>query len=147
MEGTPEDERLKLFKTLFRGREDIFVLRWEKDKKKGYMPAYSYDPYMYRLHKQRGGTFKNYKYKTYLRLDDFQIKKHLKGTQAIGVYPLLKNNTSSFIVADFDKEGWQEQSKQALSVCEEFNIPAYLERSRFRIGNAVFVPSPNIGKG
>lgn len=140
MEGTPEDERLKLFKTLFRGREDIFALRWEKDKKKGYMPAYSYDPYMYRLHKQRGGTFKNYKDKTYLRLDDFQIKKHLKGTQAIGVYPLLKNNTSSFIVADFDKEGWQEQSKQALSVCEEFNIPAYLERSRFRIGNTVFLP-------
>lgn len=139
VEGFPENERLSLFRNLFKGREDVFALRWEKGKKKGYMPAYSYDPYMYRLHKQRGGTFKNYKDKTYLKLDDFQIKKHLEGTQTIGIYPLLKDNTSAFIVADFDKEGWQEQSKQALSICREFEIPAYLERSRSGNGGHVWV--------
>lgn len=138
-EGLPGGERLNLFRNLFKGREDVFALRWEKGKKKGYIPAYSYDPYMYRLHKQRGGSFKNYKDKTYLRLDDFQIKKHLEGTQAIGVYPLLKDNTSNFIVADFDNEGWQKQSKQALSICKEFDIPAYLERSRSGNGSHVWV--------
>ncbi|MCX2681609.1 hypothetical protein OOZ15_16770 [Galbibacter sp. EGI 63066] len=94
------------------------------------MPAYSYDPYMYRLHKQRGGTFKDYKDKTYLRFDDFQLSRHLEGRQAAGIYPLLQDNTSWFIAADFDKKDWQEQSQKAIKLCEKFNIPAYLERSR-----------------
>lgn len=64
--------QIQFFRTLFRGREDVFALRWEKSTKRGYMPAYSYDPYMYRLHKQRGGTFKDYTDKTYLQLDNYQ---------------------------------------------------------------------------
>lgn len=76
-------EQIQLFKSLFKGREDVFALRWEKGSKSGYMPAYHYDPYMYRLHKQKGGTFKNYKDKSYLKLDDHQISKHINGSQFI----------------------------------------------------------------
>ena len=43
------------------------------------MPAYQYDPYMYRLHKIKGGSFKDYNDKTYLPLTDQHIKKHLNG--------------------------------------------------------------------
>ena len=103
------------------------------------MPAYSYDPYMYRLHKQKGGSFKDYKDKTYLRLDDYQLSKHLKGKQFIGVYPLLKDNTSWFIVADFDKKDWQKQSQKAIQACEKHHLPAYLERSRSGNGGHVWV--------
>ncbi|NQX85443.1 MAG: hypothetical protein HRT67_06000 [Flavobacteriaceae bacterium] len=88
--------QIQLLKSLFKGREDVFALRWEKTNKSGYMPAYSYDPYMYRLYKQKGGTFKDYKDKTYLKLNDYQLSKHLKGEQFIGIYPLLKDNTSWF---------------------------------------------------
>ncbi len=49
-----DNKQIQLFRSLFKGREDVFALRWEKLNKSGYMPAYSYDPYMYRLHKQRG---------------------------------------------------------------------------------------------
>lgn len=139
MQYDSDSKKLALFGSLFKGREDVFALRWEKENKKGYMPAYSYDPYMYRLHKQKGGSFQNYKDKTYLKLDDIQIKKHLEGKQSIGIYPLLKDNTSKFIVADFDKEGWQEQTKKAISICEEFDIPAYLERSRSGNGGHVWI--------
>ncbi len=83
--------QIQLLKSLFKGREDVFALRWEKANKSGYMPAYSYDPYMYRLHKQRGGTFKDYKDKTCLKLDDYQLSKHLKGDHFIGIYPLLNS--------------------------------------------------------
>lgn len=133
------NEQIKLFCSLFKGREDVFALRWEKSTKSGYMPAYSYDPYMYRLHKQKGGTFKNYKDKSYLKLDDYQVAKHLNGQHFIGIYPLLKNNTSWFIIADFDKKDWQEQCKKAVEVCEKNNIPAYLERSRSGNGGHVWV--------
>lgn len=56
-----EHEKLNLFKSLFKGREDVFSIRWDKGNKSGYMPAYYYDPYMYRLHKMKGGRFKDYK--------------------------------------------------------------------------------------
>ncbi|ELR69908.1 type III restriction enzyme, res subunit [Fulvivirga imtechensis AK7] len=102
-----EHEKLNLFKNLFKGREDVFAVRWEKGNKSGYMPAYHYDPYMYRLHKMKGGTFKDYKDKTYLPLTDQQLLKHFNGEQLIGIYPLLQGNTSWFIAADFDKEKWR----------------------------------------
>jgi hypothetical protein len=59
---------IALFKSLFKGREDIFATRWEKGNKSGYMPVYHYDPYRYKIHKMKGGTFKDYKEKKYLPL-------------------------------------------------------------------------------
>ena len=111
-------DKLHIFKSLFKGREDVFAIRWEKGNKKGYMPAYFYDPYMYRTHRIRGGTFKNFNDKRYLKLSDDEIEKHLKGEQQIGLYPLLQDNTSWFIAADFDKENWIEQCRKFLKVCE-----------------------------
>lgn len=134
-----DDDKIKLFFSLFKGREDVFAKRWEKSNKSGYMPAYSYDPYMYRLHKQQGGTFRDYKDKFHLKLDEHQLSKHLNGNQCIGIYPLFKDNTSWFIAADFDKKGWQEQSKKAIEICEENDMPAYLERSRSGNGGHVWI--------
>lgn len=134
-----ENEKLNLFKSLFKGREDVFAIRWEKAKKSGYMPAYHYDPYMYRLHKMKGGTFKDYKDKTYLPLTDQQFLKHFNGEQYIGVYPLLQDNTSWFIAADFDKAEWADECRTFLNICNEQNIPAYLERSRSGKGGHVWI--------
>jgi superfamily II DNA or RNA helicase len=128
-----------IFKSLFKGREDVFAVRWDKDNKGGYMPAYRYDPYLYRIHKMKGGTFQNYKDKTYLQLTDTEVKKHLNGEQLIGVYPLLIDNTSWFMVADFDKENWIEESKKFVLACNEKNIPVYLERSRSGNGSHVWI--------
>lgn len=140
------EEQILLVKSLFTGREDVFALRWEKParsadggSKSGYMPAYSYDPYMYRLHKQKGGTFKDYQDKVYLKLDDHQLSKHLKSEQFIGIYPLLKDNTSWFIVADFDKKDWKSKYQKAIKICKANGIPAYLERSRSGNGGHVWV--------
>jgi hypothetical protein len=50
-----KDDRLNLYKSLFKGREDVFAFRWEKGGKSSYMPAYSFDPYRYRQHQMKGG--------------------------------------------------------------------------------------------
>ena len=133
------NEHIQLFLSIFKGREDVFAIRWEKGNKSGYMPAYFYDPYRYRLHKINGGTFKDFTEKSFLPLNDNQILKHLKGEQQIGLYPLLKDNTSMFVVADFDKENWQQECKDFISLCEAKNIPAYLERSRSGNGGHVWI--------
>lgn len=128
---------IPLFRSIFHSREDVFAIRWEKpartsggENKSGYMPAYHYDPYHYRVHKMKGGTFQNYPHKTYLPLADNEIRKHLDGIQQIGVYPLLQDNTSWFLVADFDGQNWKGEAVAFLNACKSKGIPAYLERSR-----------------
>ncbi len=54
------DHHIELIQQLFRCRKDVFAIRWEKGSKKGYMPAYSYDPYVYKQHKIGGGTLANF---------------------------------------------------------------------------------------
>lgn len=135
----PDQSNVDIFKSLFKGREDVFAVRWEKGNKSGYMPAYFYDPYHLRAHKMNGGTFQNYNEKSHLKLTDEQIQKHLDGLQQIGVYPLLEENNSWFLVADFDKANWQDEAIAFLNACKEKQIPAYLERSRSGNGGHVWV--------
>ena len=135
----PDQSNVDIFKSLFKGREDVFAVRWEKGNKSGYMPAYFYDPYHLRAHKMNGGTFQNYNEKSHLKLTDEQIQKHLNGLQQIGVYPLLEENTSWFLAADFDKANWQDEAIAFLNACKEKQIPAYLERSRSGNGGHVWV--------
>ncbi|MGV7107479.1 TOTE conflict system archaeo-eukaryotic primase domain-containing protein [Flavobacterium sp. U410] len=132
-------KNINTFRSLFKGREDVFSVRWEKLGKSGYMPAYQYDPYHYRAHKMNGGTFANYPHKTYLPLTDNEIQKQLNGVQQIGIYPLLQDNTSWFLVADFDKQNWKEEAVTFLNTCKKNNIPAYLERSRSGNGGHVWI--------
>ena len=131
--------QIQLFKSVFKGRDDVFAIRWEKADKSGYMPAYYFDPYRYRAHKMKGGTFQNYTDKTYLKLTDDEIAKHIKGEQLIGIYPLLADNTSWFLAADFDEANWVEDARKFLKACSEKNIPAYLERSRSGNGGHVWI--------
>lgn len=103
------------------------------------MPAYRYDPYLYRVHKMKGGTFQNYLDKTYRKLTDEEIQKHLLGEQFIGIYPLLQDNTSWFIVADFDKDSWVEESQRLIHACNESDVPVYMERSQSGNGGHIWI--------
>ncbi|MCG8700392.1 MAG: hypothetical protein MI922_20220, partial [Bacteroidales bacterium] len=132
-------KQIQLIKSLFKGREDVFAVRWKNKNKSGYMPAYSYDPYMYKLHRNTGGTLTNYQDKTYRKLTDDELIKHLNGEQFIGIYPLLKDNTSWFMVADFDKDNYIDESLKFIESCSAKNIPAYLEKSRSGKGGHVWI--------
>ncbi len=132
-------EHINILRYLFKGREDVFAVRWEKGNKSGYMPAYFYDPYRLRAHKMNGGTFQNFTEKSYLKLTDEQIQKHLDGFHHIGIYPLLQDNTTWFLAADFDKANWQDEAVTFHNACKEKGIPAYLERSRSGNGGHVWI--------
>lgn len=134
-----DKSHIDIYKSLFKGREDVFAVRWEKGNKSGYMPSYQFDPYQYRLHSAKGGSFKDFNDKTYKPLTDDQIARHLSGEQLIGLYPLLTDNTSFFIAADFDKENWHDECRKFIQICSDHNIPAYLERSRSGNGGHVWI--------
>ncbi|MEQ8414111.1 MAG: DEAD/DEAH box helicase family protein [Imperialibacter sp.] len=135
----PSDKQIDLFRSLFKVREDVFAIRWVRGAKKGYMPAYQYDPHMYRLHKMKGGTLHNYADKFQLPLTKHELVKHFAGEQHIGGYPLLQDNTSWFIAADFDGKQWEAESQKLVEICLDKNIPAYLERSRSGNGGHVWI--------
>lgn len=132
-------ERIALFSSLFMGREDVFAVHWEKAGKKGFMPATFYDPYVYRKHQMNGGTFQNFKDKSYLKLTEEQLIKHFEGQQLIGIYPLLPDNSSWFIAADFDKRDWLNDSIKVIQFCNELGISACAERSRSGNGCHVWI--------
>lgn len=134
-----EKQNIELFKSLFRGRTDIYAVRWGKDGRSGYMPAYKVDWSEYKKHKAQGGTFKDYKNKEHLPFDDSAIKAHLTGKDTCGIYPLLEDNTSFFIAADFDKENWKETILRLYGTCLKQKIPVYIERSRSGNGGHLWV--------
>ncbi|MCW3109789.1 MAG: type restriction protein res subunit, partial [Segetibacter sp.] len=136
--------QIHLFKSLFKGRDDVFAIRWEKDGKSGYIPAYDMDWNAYKIHKASGGTLKDFKNKEFARLTDERIINHLNGKETIGIYPLLADNSSWFIAADFDEcissnRSWMEECRMFIKTCTEKNIPAYLERSRSGKGGHVWI--------
>lgn len=105
------NEQLQIFSTLFKGRKDVYARRWEKNGRCGYSPAYSFNWNEFMAFKAQGGTLNDFPNKKQLMLTLEVITSHLEGTQTIGIYPLLEDNTSHLIAADFDKENWQEESK------------------------------------
>ncbi|GAO44125.1 TOTE conflict system archaeo-eukaryotic primase domain-containing protein [Flavihumibacter petaseus] len=91
--------KLEIFKSLFKGREDVFAIRWKRDGKSGYMPAYDLDWEQFRLHQAKGSKLKDFKEKSYAPLSDQRLLNHLAGKEVLGIYPLLPDNSSWFIVA------------------------------------------------
>jgi hypothetical protein len=83
----PSGEKIKLFRNLFRGREDVYAVFWSNERtgKKGYSPACE-DPWSTRKGKA----------KRYLPLTDKIILSHLTGEQTVGVYPLLQDEPAGF---------------------------------------------------
>lgn len=129
-------ERVNLFRSLFRGREDVYAVRWESRKgKSGYSPACA-NEWVPLLCKKPCSKCNNSKY---LPLSDKVIIGHLLGTHTIGVYPLLQDESCWFLAADFDKVGWQEDAHAFFDACQLFDVPAALERSRSGQGGHVWI--------
>ena len=127
-----KEAKLKCFMSLFRGRTDVFAKRWEKrdGSKSGYSPA-CYNEWASGICKKgTGQKCDKCDKREYIPLSEKQIEQHLRGQITIGLYPLLKDNTSYFLAVDFDGEDWQEQAKRFVEICAQHGLPAYVERSR-----------------
>jgi hypothetical protein len=127
---------------LFRGREDVYAVRWEsKDGRSGYSPACIKDWDAIRAGKQVERKKIERKTRTLLPLTDEVIRDHLAGKHTVGVYPLLADDTCWFLVMDFDKKSWEKDSTALLEVCQTGRVRSLLERtttagSRWQAGGA-----------
>ncbi len=130
-------DKIKLYRSLFRGRDDVFARRW--DKNGSYFPDYTFNWDEFNAHKTSGGTIKDFQNKELTPLTDEVVRKHLGGQITIGIYPILEDNTSYFLAADFDKEHWLEDCRNYHQQIAKLGLSGYVERSRSGYGGHVWV--------
>jgi hypothetical protein len=131
-DGPPAPEKkIALFRSLFRGREDAYAVRWEgRNGRSGYSPAGAMD--WRAIHAARPEDRKKVARKTRMLhpLSDDAIRNHLTGKQTIGIYPLLPDETCWFLAVDFDKKCWMADAAAFAATCRRFEVPIAVERSR-----------------
>jgi len=138
-------EKVKLFRSLFRGREEVYPTRFvgKKTGKPGYAPACrnKFVKGVCDLPKVKCGECPN---QAFIPFDDAAVLGHLCGRHVMGVYPLLDDETCWFLAVDFDKSTWTEDVSAFVETCRRVGLPASVERSRSGNGAHVwfFFSSP-----
>jgi superfamily II DNA or RNA helicase len=133
-------KRIALFRSLFRGREDVYARRWENpDGRHGYSPAALKDWKAINASRPEDRKKVDQNTRKFLSLTDAVIENHLFGKETIGIYPLLQNETCWFLAVDFDKNTWADDSRAFLDTCQQFGVPAVLERSRSGNGGHTWI--------
>lgn len=132
------EAKVELFRSLFRGRDDVYAIRWEsRTGKSGYSPACprEWETSIDNKTKLKAPS----RIGDYFPLTNEVIRNHLLGRCTIGIYPLLPDESCWFLAADFDKKTWQADARAFLDTCSAFEIPAQLERSRSGNGGHVWI--------
>ncbi|MBN2099065.1 MAG: DEAD/DEAH box helicase, partial [Dehalococcoidia bacterium] len=139
-EESPLADKVRLLRSLFRGREDLFArLWWSKTSHKiGYSPVCSHrwDPVLCSAPSVKCGECAN---RDFTPVSDKVVQYHLEGKHTIGIYPLLQDDTFHLLAVDFDKQSWMEDAAAFLGTCRRMGVPAVLERSRSGNGAHVWV--------
>lgn len=136
-------EKVTLFRRLFRGRMDVYPIRWESKTtgKSGYAPACA--------NEWRAGVCEKPRIKCgdcgnrlLIPLSDAVIYGHLAGEHTVGVYPLLEDDSCYIVAVDFDEADWREDARAFMASCEALGVPAALEISRSGCGAHAWVFLP-----
>lgn len=143
------DERIRLFQSLFKGREDVFARRWfsKTTGKSGYQPVC--------INEWKQGICDKKKYRcvicpnrNFAPLTTQDMYRHLEGKDeyccdVVGLYAIMQDNNCAFLCADFDdkncKYGYKEDVLAYVGVCREWLIPYAIERSKSGNGAHVWI--------
>ena len=143
------DERVALFMSLFKGREDVFARRWfsKSTGKAGYQPVC--------VNEWRRGICDKKTYKCaecpnrdFAPLTSQDVYRHLEGKDenccdVVGLYAIMPDNNCSFLCTDFDdkncKHGYKDDVLAFVGVCRDWQIPYAIERSRSGNGAHVWI--------
>lgn len=143
------DERIRLFQSLFKGREDVFARRWfsKTTGKSGYQPVC--------INEWKQGICDKKRYRcaicpnrNFAPLTSQDMYRHLEGKDeyccdVVGLYAIMQDNNCAFLCADFDdkncKYGYKEDVLAYVGVCREWLIPYAIERSRSGNGAHVWI--------
>ena len=143
---SPTAAKIALFRSLFRGREDVYPRRFESRRtgKSGYAPACA-NEWVRGICEKPRIKCAVCPHRRFLPVTDDVIRWHLSGRDregqpfVAGVYPLLLDETCFFLAVDFDKAGWHADTAAFLQGCQRLGFTGALERSRSGGGGHVWV--------
>ena len=144
-----QESKIRLFRSLFRGRDDLFPRRFENSRtgKSGYSPVCR-NEWAAGVCQKPKIACQECNFRAFVPVSDEIIRNHLQGNDpqeyaakdfTIGVYPLLSDETCWFLAVDFDKSAWAEDARAFLETCAIYQVPASLERSRSGNGGHVWI--------
>ena len=143
--SSPE-RKIALFRSLFRGREDVYPRRFESrtSGRSGYAPACHNEwvPGVCGKPRIKCAECPN---RRFLAVTDDVIRGHLLGADehgkpfVMGVYPMMLDETCRFVAVDFDGPTWATDAVAYLNACIARDVPAALERSRSGNGGHVWI--------
>lgn len=139
-QNSSSQDKVKLFRSLFKGRDDIYPKRWENSKteKSGYAPACNNDwkPNICEKPRIKCGDCLN---RSFIPISDQVVVNHLAGNDnkgkpladfVIGIYPLMQDERCWFLAVDFDKASWQLDVSAFVAACKDNHISYSIEISR-----------------
>jgi len=131
------NEKIALFRSLFRGRPDVYAVRFESRKtgRRGYQPACGNEWVKGVCEKPRIKC-SACRFQNWLPVTDEVIRWHLEGEKpdgqsfVMGAYPMLTDETCHWLAIDLDGEGWRADALAFRKVCDRLELNWNLERSR-----------------
>ncbi len=137
--------KIVLFRSLFRGREDVYPRRFESRKtgRAGYQPACG-NEWIRRVCEKPRIKCSDCRNQRFLPVTDQVVRWHLSGRDpagrdfVMGVYPMLRDETCHFLAVDFDRNDWGVDAAAFIESCRILAVPFALERSRSGNGGHVW---------
>jgi len=122
--NSSQDQKIKLFRSLFKGRNDVYSKRFESKRTgiSGYQPVCRNEwirPYC-KKPKIKCAECEN---RDFEPVSDEVIRRHLLGVDpqdrsrkefVMGIYPMFSDETCCFLAIDFDKDTWEEDAQAYL---------------------------------
>src|SRR6266849_2557349 len=124
------DDKITLFLSLFRGRDDVFPRRWENQKtgKAGYSPVCR-NEWVRGICEKPRIKCTDCQNQAFVPVTSEIVKSHLQGKDiasqrrsepfVAGVYALMSDETCWFLAADFDKVTWQRDALAFIATCQQ----------------------------
>ena len=130
-------EKIALFRSLFRGRDEVYPRRFESRKtgRSGYQPACGNEWVRGVCEKPRVKC-SECPHQCFLPVTDEVVRWHLSGHDGagrdfvMGLYPMLRDETCHLLAVDFDGDHWRQDASAFVETCRQYDVPASLERSR-----------------
>ncbi len=135
--ASPAADKIALFRSLFRGRDDVYPKRFESRRtgRAGYQPACG-NEWVRGICEKPRIRCSECAHRQLLPVTYEVVRWHLSGQDSsgapfvMGLYPMLLDETCFFLAVDFDGEAWMEDANAFRDACRKLNLPVALERSR-----------------
>ncbi|WP_410174507.1 TOTE conflict system archaeo-eukaryotic primase domain-containing protein [Marinobacter nauticus] len=133
------DQKAELFRKLFRGRQDVYAVRWTGSSgRSGYAVVCENEwvPGTCQKPRIKCGECPHKKFKP---LDFSAVYDHLSGKHVAGLYPLLPDSSCYLLTVDFDKEDWRADVRALAQACRDEGVPYLVEISRSGAGAHLWI--------